>query len=104
LDEILFMPKLNYSVILPPGSDFYGIGIIGLFLQFYDDFSYQFTQSSNDKATFNAVYLSDEKEGSKKTKAVIGNVYIDENGNLGTDKIDFNTRANKILVYPGKTG
>lgn len=106
LEKVNFFEKDKTDCLLPPGSGFYGAGLIGLVINMTGGFDYQFTQQENNLASFNTAYINykDVKKSKYKEKTLVNIMYSDQ-VNPVTDKISLTSgKSAYSYVYPAKTG
>jgi hypothetical protein len=104
LSEVKIFTKDKSSCELPAGGDFYGAGMMGLVIKALGGFDYQFTQMTNDKQSFDVVYIDYDKEKGESMKRILGNIIITPDGKFNVDKMDITTKATASFLYPGKPG
>ncbi len=104
LEEVKLYPKDKSNVTLPAGADFYGSGLIGMVTKAIGGFDYQFTQLSNDKKSFDIVYVDYDKEKGESTKRILGNIILSPDGKFNLDKMDITSKATSSFLYPAKPG
>ncbi|MFD3002603.1 DUF6770 family protein [Pontibacter toksunensis] len=106
LEKVHFFEKDQTECILPPGSGFYGAGLIGLVINMNGGFNYQFTQEENSQASFNTAYMNYRRvQKSKYWEKTLVNIMYAGNTELKTDKIDVTSNKETFsYVYPAKPG
>ncbi len=104
LAEVKLYTKDKSNVSLPPGADFYGSGLIGMVTKSIGGFDYQFTQMTNDRKSFDIVYVDYDKEKGESTKRILGNIILSPDGKFNLDKMDITTKATSSYLYPAKPG
>lgn len=102
LKDVKFYGKEEMDCMLPPGSGWYGAGLLGHVIKMESGFGYQFNQSDNEASDFSFAYLDFHKKGDKTT---LVNVLLDNKGAFSTDKIDVSSgKRSRSYTYPGKVG
>jgi hypothetical protein len=102
---VKYYEKDGSNVFLPPGSSFLGSGMLGYYTRWIGGFDYQFLQGSNDGKTFNAAYINYDREKGEKTKTVVGNVFMAEDGSINFDGVDITAaKKTKLFLYPATPG
>ncbi|MCJ8163873.1 hypothetical protein MKJ04_03405 [Pontibacter sp. E15-1] len=106
LEGVHFFEKDQTECFLPPGSGFYGAGLIGLVINMTGGFNYQFTQEENTQTSFNTAYINyREVKKSKYWEKTLVNIMYAGEGDLKTDKVDVTSSKETFsYVYPAKPG
>lgn len=106
LEKVNFFLKDEIDCTLPPGSGWFGAGMIGLVINMNGGFNYQFTQENNDLTNFSTVYINYKKvKKSKFSEKTLVNIMYSGAPEVTTDKIDVTSNKETFsYVYPAKPG
>jgi hypothetical protein len=67
LNDVKFFTKEKSDVELFPGSDFLGLGLVGLQMKSFGKFDYMYAVSSSDSSSFEIHYINKEKDDGNRT-------------------------------------
>jgi Family of unknown function (DUF6770) len=92
--------KTNVSI---PGIPVNGAQKMALYINYIGGFDYEYTQKNHDNSILTIGYVDFEKRKGEKNKSIFGSItYAD--GEFTTDKIELETDATSLAVYPAKPG
>lgn len=106
LQKVTYFEKDETNCTLPPGSGFYGAGLLGQVIKMTGGFDYQFTQQNNDHLNFNTAYINYKKvKKSKYMDRTLVNIQYTGEPEFLTDEIDLTAdKESYSYVYPAKPG
>ncbi|WP_439882753.1 DUF6770 family protein [Pontibacter sp. MBLB2868] len=106
LEKVNFIEKDQTNCILPPGSGFYGTGMIGMVIKMIGGFNYQFTQQESEQNSFNTAFINykEVKKSKYKEKSLVNVIYSGQSAPL-TDNVELvSSKDAYSYVYPAKAG
>lgn len=103
LEGVEFFDKTKNDVYLPLNVDFVSIQVLGMLMDIYDGFDYNFTQTNRSKSMFAATYIDFEKIKGERNHFVFGAIVHTED-QYTVDKISLQTEATSLTVMQAKPG
>ncbi len=103
LEGVEFFDKTKNDVYLPLNVDFVSIQVLGMLMDVYDGFDYNFTQTNRGKSMFAATYIDYEKIKGERNKFVFGAI-VHSDDEYTVDKINLETDAAYLSVMQAKPG
>lgn len=100
-DARIFEKTSNYFQF-PSGFDLSGAQTLAMKIKAYEGFDYSFFLTDRNRSLFTVGYTDYVR--SKDYKGLTFNTISYYNNDLTTDKIELNTKATQMRVYPAKTG
>ena len=102
LEKAVIYDKYDNNVELPSGYAFVNPHTLALLLVSTGSFDYSFTQLGKNKSSFISGYTDYEKGKDYRGLAFNSISYYD--GNITTDKVTLQSKANRLKVLPAKPG
>jgi len=105
LNDVQIFEKEKQNIILPAGMGHQPPTLLSYYIRAYGAFDYSFTQLNEDNSSFFSTYASTEKKKGEKRKSYFGIIsHTDGDEDYVLDKIDLETDATRINVFPAKPG
>ena len=95
--------KKKSHILLQKGMSTVSPHKLGYIMKLYGYFDYAFTTESNDKSTFNSVYINYARDKENDSNLDVGTIYYKDK-EIAVDHVKLNTRPSSFKIIPAKSG